>query len=251
MLSRDRRKKWNYVDSRTTPNLRDTPRTLFQKQLTAGGHVTYWAIAYDLRFLSMICPSYCCRHLCPFFFPRSRLLASVSASWLVWLHVFLASIWPYYLILIRLYLSFCVCRVEYLSIYLSILVCSYLSIYLWGRIRGVMANLLYCDIAVSEFEFRSRYYIHFRLVPLRKVWTPLSPLLSVELYRYCPPSRIVLVLNSPWRLICHWTKKLLKPKFIYLSIYLSFFLTECLSRINIFSLNLLKGYFNICCFDYL
>ena len=27
---------------------------------------------------------------------------------------------------------------------------------------GAVANVLHCDIAISEFEFQSRYYVHFR-----------------------------------------------------------------------------------------
>ena len=34
--------------------------------------------------------------------------------------------------------------------------------------HGVVANVLDCDIAVSEFELQPRYYIHFRTYTLGK-----------------------------------------------------------------------------------
>ena len=33
---------------------------------------------------------------------------------------------------------------------------------------GVVANVIYCDIVVSEFELVSRYHAHFRTNTLRK-----------------------------------------------------------------------------------
>ena len=37
-----------------------------------------------------------------------------------------------------------------------------------GNPRGVVANVLDCDIVVSEFELLSRYYVHFRTNALGK-----------------------------------------------------------------------------------
>ena len=41
---------------------------------------------------------------------------------------------------------------------------------------GVVANVLNCDIVVSEFKLQSHYYSHFWTNALgEKVWTPLYP----------------------------------------------------------------------------
>ena len=37
-----------------------------------------------------------------------------------------------------------------------------------GGVRGSMANVLDCDIVVSESELQLRYYVHFRTKTLRK-----------------------------------------------------------------------------------
>ena len=43
---------------------------------------------------------------------------------------------------------------------------------LWTQLdRDVVVNVLHYDNPVSEFELRSRYYVHFR-IPFGKVWTP-------------------------------------------------------------------------------
>ena len=55
---------------------------------------------------------------------------------------------------------------------------------------------------------KSSQGITFRLTSLGKVITPLSPhQLLDKLYHYCSSIRMVLVLNNPWRLIYHSTKK--------------------------------------------
>ena len=41
--------------------------------------------------------------------------------------------------------------------------------------RGLVANVSDYNIVVSEFELQSRYYVHFRTIPLGKVLTSLSP----------------------------------------------------------------------------
>ena len=47
----------------------------------------------------------------------------------------------------------------------------YLSI--WGRPLGVIAKVQDSGLVVSEFEFQSRYYIHFRIKTLGKDMNPL------------------------------------------------------------------------------
>ena len=41
--------------------------------------------------------------------------------------------------------------------------------------HGIVANVLDCDIVVSEFELKSSYYIHFRNNTLKKGMNPLIP----------------------------------------------------------------------------
>ena len=42
-------------------------------------------------------------------------------------------------------------------------------------LRDVVANVLDNNVVVSEFELQSRYYVHFRMDIVGKVWIPLSP----------------------------------------------------------------------------
>ena len=44
-----------------------------------------------------------------------------------------------------------------------------------GGSRDVVANVLDCDIVVSEFEHQSRYYFHFRTNAPWKTYEPLIP----------------------------------------------------------------------------
>ena len=44
------------------------------------------------------------------------------------------------------------------------------------NLRGVVANVLDCDVTVSEFELQLHYYVHFRTNILRKSMNPLTPL---------------------------------------------------------------------------
>ena len=44
-----------------------------------------------------------------------------------------------------------------------------------GELHSVMANVLYTDIVVSEFELWSRYYIHFWISALEKGMKSLIP----------------------------------------------------------------------------
>ena len=41
------------------------------------------------------------------------------------------------------------------------------------RNGGVMVNVIDCGIVVNEFEFQSRYYVHFRINTLGKGMNPL------------------------------------------------------------------------------
>ena len=40
-------------------------------------------------------------------------------------------------------------------------------------LRGIVANVLDCGLEVNEFEFQSRYYVHFRTNNLGKGMNPL------------------------------------------------------------------------------
>ena len=42
-------------------------------------------------------------------------------------------------------------------------------------LRGVVANMLNCDIVVNEFKFESRYYVHFSTYTFVKGKNPLIP----------------------------------------------------------------------------
>ena len=42
-----------------------------------------------------------------------------------------------------------------------------------GRLRGITAKMLDCDLKVSEFELQSHYYVHFQTNTLRKGINPL------------------------------------------------------------------------------
>ena len=69
--------------------------------------------------------------------------------------------------------------------------------------RCVVANVLECDIVVSEFKLQSLYYIHFRCYTRRK---SLNSLFSSAM-GYIVPILFLLALNNPRRLICHQTRK--------------------------------------------
>ena len=45
----------------------------------------------------------------------------------------------------------------------------------FGNTYGIVANVLNCDIEVSEFELQLRYYIHFRTNSLEKATNSLIP----------------------------------------------------------------------------
>ena len=111
---------------------------------------------YSSRCLSISDCSYVCMYVC------------ISISVCPYLSIYLSHSDSIYLsIYLRLYY---VCM--YLSIYLSLFI--YLSIYLSIRsLSGVMANVLDCDILVSEFELQSRYYVYFRINTLGKGMSPL------------------------------------------------------------------------------
>ena len=43
----------------------------------------------------------------------------------------------------------------------------------WESFHRVVADVLYCNVRVSEFELQSRYYIHFRTINFGKDLKPL------------------------------------------------------------------------------
>ena len=61
-------------------------------------------------------------------------------------------------------------------------------------LRGVVANILDCDIVVSEFELKSRYYVHFRFDTFRKGMNP------IYCFSYGLNSTITVFLDDepPW-----------------------------------------------------
>ena len=67
-----------------------------------------------------------------------------------------------------------------------------------GSECGVVANVLDCDIVVSDFEFQSRYYVHF--------WKRYEPPYPPSYKYHSCSTRMVVILNNPRSLICHKTK---------------------------------------------
>ena len=45
----------------------------------------------------------------------------------------------------------------------------------WRSYRGLVINVLDCDIVVSEFELQSRNHVHFRTCSFGKGMNPLIP----------------------------------------------------------------------------
>ena len=45
----------------------------------------------------------------------------------------------------------------------------------YNKTVGLIANVLNCDVVVSEFELQSRYYVHIRINTLGKSINPLIP----------------------------------------------------------------------------
>ena len=63
-------------------------------------------------------------------------------------------------------------------------------------LRGVVANVVDCDILLSEFELESRYYVHIRANNFRKGMNSLTlPCNGLNYFS--------LALNYPQWLICH------------------------------------------------
>ena len=69
--------------------------------------------------------------------------------------------------------------------------------------RGVVANMLDCDIVVSEFELQSRYYVHLRTNTLGKGINLLLPELCFKWDHYCSSTKIALAFNDLQTLMCH------------------------------------------------
>ena len=83
----------------------------------------------------------------------------------------------------------------------------------------VEANVLGCDMVVSRFEHQLRYYVHFQTETQINSWPSIFPQLWLNSTTICTSSRMVLALNNPWRLICHWTKKQKPNEIINRQIY--------------------------------
>ena len=64
-----------------------------------------------------------------------------------------------------------------------------------------MANMLDCDIVVSEFEPRSRSLVHFQNNSLRKDKNAKYLQQWIKKYNYCSLSRRGSALNNQWKLI--------------------------------------------------
>ena len=46
--------------------------------------------------------------------------------------------------------------------------------------RGIVVNVLYCNILVNEFELQLRYYVLFQINTFGKGMNPLIPQISVK-----------------------------------------------------------------------
>ena len=57
-----------------------------------------------------------------------------------------------------------------------------MSDFLWRTPHGAVANVLDCNIVVIEFEFQTRYYVHFWTITLGKIINLLIPTPSYGLY---------------------------------------------------------------------
>ena len=94
-------------------------------------------------------------------------------------------------------------------------------------------------------SFRRTTTFTFELIPLGKVWTPLSPQLWIELYHCCSSTRMALVLNKPRRLILlyshlqHHNNTIIKTQEdFFIKIYTSHFIV----RVR-------KGLLNVCMWE--
>ena len=63
-----------------------------------------------------------------------------------------------------------------------------------------------CDVVVSS-NSSCTITVTFGLMPLEKAWTHLSLTYGLDSTTTIPSARMVLTLNNPWRLICHYTKE--------------------------------------------
>ena len=59
-----------------------------------------------------------------------------------------------------------------------------------------MANVLDCNIVISEFKLQSRINFQFYTNTFRKVGNLLSPKLRVKYYQYCFSTNLILALNN-------------------------------------------------------
>ena len=64
-------------------------------------------------------------------------------------------------------------------------------------LREVVANVLNCDIVVSEFELKSCNYVHFQTNSLEKGINPLTPSLWLKFLNLFSSTRMDLTLDNP------------------------------------------------------
>ena len=77
----------------------------------------------------------------------------------------------------------------------------FIHIKLCGGLHREVANMMDCDIVVSEFKLQSNYYIHFRTNTLGKGMNSLIPTPSNGLNSTI--TRMDLAFHNPWRMIYH------------------------------------------------
>ena len=83
----------------------------------------------------------------------------------------------------------------------SIVVISVILLIHYPR-EGTHGAVINCDKVVSEFEFQSRYNVHFQTNRLEKAKTfRISPSYEVNSNHYCSSTGMPLALDNTWKLI--------------------------------------------------
>ena len=100
--------------------------------------------------------------------------------------------------------------------------------------RGVVANVLDCDIVGSEFELESHYHVHFQTNAPGKGMKPLIPSAMGKIARPLFSKRRASAYNNPWRLICHYTRNPNKTSFMW-GFYTAIVLPSLRHFVNFFS----------------
>ena len=75
-----------------------------------------------------------------------------------------------------------------------------------GSLCGLVANVLDCNIVISEIDSSHFITFIFRTNTLVKGMNTLLSELPVKKYQYCSLTRMALALNNPRRFIYHYTK---------------------------------------------